>query len=153
MISGIGVILGIWLTFEDYLDLVSTRWNVEGDILLRGEFVTPRKTERRRNAGDQCPVRIWSEIRPVFGRIPGRIGLWFWKKLISSLAWIRPDSRWIVTWQSGSQLWPAVFLHSYLAFWLKYLHFCFLAWPAILRTENFWFYSRIVPLFEMCIVI
>ena len=73
MISEIGVVFSTWLTFEDYSDLISTRWNVENDILLRGEFVTP---ERRRKwkilvNSDFCKIRqdSWPNWKG------------FWKKL------------------------------------------------------------------------
>ena len=62
MISGIRVILGTWLTFEGYFDLISASWNVEDDILLRRGVCDARKKKKRERF-------LWTVFSAQSGRI------------------------------------------------------------------------------------
>ena len=124
-----------WMILAGCLDLFSTRWNVEDDILLRGEIVTPRKEwfsfyvyfcwtsggaqflnwKRNKKFCEKLKGQIRSQIRPDLGRIA-----WgFWKKWVSPLARIRPDC----DVSQSVRGYDRLFLSLLILFWPKYLHF------------------------------
>ena len=115
-----------WMILAGCLDLFSTRWNVEDDILLRGEIVTPRKEwfsfyvyfcwtsggaqflnwKRNKKFCEKLKGQIRSQIRPDLGRIA-----WgFWKKMVF-VSGQNPAGLWRVT--VGQRLWPAVSFITY----------------------------------------
>ena len=108
--SGIRVIRSTRLTFEDYSDLISISWNVEDDILLRGEVCDTRKKKKRTfllNSED--PAKKSGQF--LAGFLVGLEGV-LEKNWISPLPRIQPEIRLeirpdlgrIVTWHLGSQL-------------------------------------------------